>query len=112
MRDRSVPLAIMLAGLAGCQSMPADAPATSSEVVSVYASPFDAATVAAGRFGAVPVASASKRDLEAATQCPDAASGHNQAATCVRTRTGTMGWVPSQAHRLNLPVLRPASSGS
>jgi len=77
MRDRSVPLAIMLAGLAGCQSMPEDAPAASSEVVSVYASPFDAATVAAWLW-------------------LDAASGHWVAASRSRLLADATGTAPKR----------------
>lgn len=77
-------LAAALVG--GCQTVP---PPDDSRVVPIYASPIDAAAVAAGQFGAVPAAMPGADDLVSVItwRCKSTTAQ-------VRTQSGQLGWLP------------------
>ena len=68
----------------------------SGSVLALYATADEALAVAQGRFGAHPVALAPRSDMEPATGCTmPIGSAAPRRASCVRTKAGTLGWLPA-----------------
>jgi hypothetical protein len=86
-------LAALLALCAGCATLSSDSE-TLGEVVSLYGSARAASEIAAGHFGAVPVAVVHERDLAPAESCAQADPAWTR-ARCVKTSVGLLAWRPA-----------------
>jgi len=91
-------MSALLCMLAACQS-PGERRdqrrETSGVVLALYATAQEAADVAQGRFGAHPVALVPRDDLAPATDCTMPELGAKpRRATCMRTKAGSLGWLP------------------
>lgn len=85
-------LCLAVAALAGCQAAPPVSPVGYDLVYPFYASREDARAVAAGQFGAVPVAMPVESDIELV----GSVSCKSDIAE-VRSRAGRTGWMPIDA---------------
>lgn len=67
---------------------------TTPSVLAVYRSAADAGNVAAGRYGAVPVALVERSQLKTGFECQDRADLHpgDASVVCVRLASGELAW--------------------
>jgi len=114
-------MASLLCMLAACQSPDErrdQGQETSGSVLALYATAAEASAVAAGQFGAHPIALVPRGDLVPATGCRVEAPGEApRHATCMRSQAGMLGWLPGRVRGLLIegPDLGPryqASTGA
>lgn len=107
-------MASLLCMLAACQSPDErrdQGQETSGNVLALYATAAEASAVAAGQFGAHPIALVPPGDLVPATGCRGEAPGEAPLrATCMRSKAGMLGWLPGRVDRLTAPVHTFATS--
>lgn len=82
-------LAACAFGIVGCQTLP---PQPIGIVVPIYARKAEAVAVAAGQFGAVPIAMAGEAEIESVLSVPCA--GY---AVAVQFRGSRRGWIPMES---------------